>query len=304
MFGFGYFKGQPTDYIMRFTSGRKRQEGLGLAFYYWAFNTQIVAAPTVGIDANFVFNEVTNNFQEVTIQGQLTYRVKDPKKAAELLNLRIDPVKYTYASDDLKSLSQRIVNVVRIETRAEVEKRALADVLRDSQGIAGEVAQRLGTTPALQGLGVELLSVYFLATKPTPEVGKALEAEFRETLLRKADEAIYARRGAAVDEERKIKEREMASDLALEEERKKLILKQGENALQEADNRGAALEREAKFRALALEMELAALSKTDARVLLAAALRDLGLNAAKVGNLTFTSEILASLLNPAAEKSQ
>jgi len=33
-------------------------------------------------------------------------------------------------------------------------------------------------------------------------VGKALEAELREALLRKADEAIYARRAAAVDEEK------------------------------------------------------------------------------------------------------
>ena len=294
--GFQYFKGQPTDYILRFTSGRRRAEGLGLAFYYFTFNTQIVAVPTVSIDASFVFNEVTNNFQEVTIQGQLTYRIKEPKRAAELLNLRIDPAKYAYASDDLKSLSNRIVNVVRIETRAEIEKRALADVLRDSQGIAGEVAGRMGSAAAFQTLGIELLNVYFLSAKPTPEVGKALEAEYRETLLRKADEAIYARRGAAVDEERKIKERELASDLALEAERAKLIVKQGENALAEAENRGAAMEKEAAYRAKALEKEMAVLNQTEPRVLLAAAVRDLAANAGKVGNLTITSEMLASLL--------
>ena len=294
--GFQYFKGQPTDYILRFTSGRRRAEGLGLAFYYFTFNTQIVAVPTVSIDASFVFNEVTNNFQEVTIQGQLTYRIMEPKRAAELLNLRIDPAKYAYASDDLKSLSNRIVNVVRIETRAEIEKRALADVLRDSQGIAGEVAGRMGSAAAFQTLGIELLNVYFLSAKPTPEVGKALEAEYRETLLRKADEAIYARRGAAVDEERKIKERELASDLALEAERAKLIVKQGENALAEAENRGAAMEKEAAYRAKALEKEMAVLNQTEPRVLLAAAVRDLAANAGKVGNLTITSEMLASLL--------
>ena len=87
MFGLGYFKGQPTDYIQRYTSGAVRSEGMGLAFYYWRFNTQIVAVPTTSRDADFLFNEITSNFQEVTIQGQLTYRIREPKKAAEILNL-------------------------------------------------------------------------------------------------------------------------------------------------------------------------------------------------------------------------
>lgn len=297
MFGIGYFKGQPTDYIIRYTSGAVRQEGLGLAFYYWRHNTQIVAVPTTSIDANFVFNEITGNFQEVTVQGQLTYRIREPKKAGELLNLRIDPVNYARATEDLNALAQKVTNIVRIEARTEIERRALADVLRDARAIAAEVEGRVKQAAALAPLGVELLSVFFLSVRPTPEVGKALEAEYRETLLRQADEAIYARRGAAVDEERKIKEKELASDKALEEQRKELIGLQGANALQEAENRGIALEKEAQFKARAAESELAVLRGIEPRALLAIALRELGQNAGKVGNLTITSEMLASLLN-------
>ena len=102
MLGIGYFKGQPTDYILRYSSGKVRQQGLGLAFYYWFFNTQVVAVPTTGQDADFVFCEITRDFQEVSLQGQLTYRIREPTKAAELLNLRIDPVKYTYVTEDLR----------------------------------------------------------------------------------------------------------------------------------------------------------------------------------------------------------
>jgi hypothetical protein len=195
MFGLSYFKGQPTDYIQRFSSGAIRKEGLGLAFYYWRYNTQIVAVPTTSRDADFLFNEITSNFQEVTLQGQLTYRIAEPKKAASLLNLRIDPDNYTYASDDLNSLAQKIINVVRIETRSEAEKRTLAEVLRDSRAIARVVEQRVREGEVLNPLGVELLSVFFLSARPTPEVAKALEAEYRESLMRQADEAIYARRG-------------------------------------------------------------------------------------------------------------
>jgi hypothetical protein len=99
-----------------------------------------------------------------------------------------------------------------------------------------------------------------------------------------------------VDEERKIKEKELSSDVALEQQRKELIVLQGSNALLDAENRGAALEREAQSRAKATELELAVLRSLEPRTLLALSLRELGQNAGKIGNLTITSEMLASIL--------
>jgi regulator of protease activity HflC (stomatin/prohibitin superfamily) len=213
MFGIGYFKGQPTDYILKYSSGRVTREGPGLAFFYLKYNTQIVAVPTGGIDANFVFNEITNNFQEVTLQGQLSYRIRNPKQTATLLNFTIDPVRHAYVSTDPEKLSGRITTVVQMETRSEIRCRTLEETRATRRRSPPRCS------PACAGAGpeagVELLSVYFLSTKPTPEVAKALEAEYRETLLRKADEAIYARRAAAVDEELKIKEKELNSDKAV-----------------------------------------------------------------------------------------
>lgn len=300
MFGIGYFKGQPTDYILKYSSGRVSREGPGLAFFYLKYKTQVVAVPTAGIDSSFVFNEITNNFQEVTLQGQLSYRIRNPKQTATLLNFTIDPIRHTYVSNDPEKLAGRITNIVQMETRSEIQRRTLEENLRDSQAIAAEVLARLRQGPALEALGVELLNVYFLSIKPTPEVGKALEAEYRETLLRKADEAIYARRAAAVDEERKIKEKELNSDKAIEEQRRTLIVLQGDNLLQEAENRGRALEQEAQHRARAAEAELAPFKALEPRQLLAFAMKELGANASQIGNLTITTEVLAGLLNGSA----
>jgi hypothetical protein len=142
-----------------------------------------------------------------------------------------------------------------------------------------------------------VLTVHFLSTKPTPEVAKALEAEYRESLLRRADEAIYARRAAAVAEEAKIKENELNSQIMLEQQRRKFIDLEGANQLQEAENRGKALEKEAEHRARALEREMKAYGTLDARSLLALGIRDLGANAQKIGNLNISPEILAELLS-------
>jgi hypothetical protein len=297
MLNIGYFKGLPTDYVMKYSSGKLRREGQGLAFLFWKHATQIVAVPTVSTDASFIFNEVTSTFQSVAIQGQLTYRIHDPKKAAELLNFTFDPVTRRYLSEDPQRLAQRIVNIVQMETRGVLATMTLEDVLARFESIADAVQNRMREGKPLAPLGAELMNVYFQSAKPTPEVGKALEAGYRETLLRKADEAIFARRAAAVEEERKIKENELATDVALEEKRKVLIGLQGANAREEAENSGRALEIEAGYRARAREMELAVFRTMEPRAVLAVAMEELGRNAERVGNLTITTEMLSSILN-------
>jgi hypothetical protein len=297
MLNIGYFKGQPTEYVLKYAGGRVAKEGAGLAFYYFKHKTQVVAVPTSSTDADLLFNEATNNFQAVTIQGQFTYRIQNPRQAAALLNFTLDPKTRSYVSNDPERLAQRITNVIQMETRGELQKRSLEEVLGSYEAIAASVQQRVKNGALLEPLGVELLSVYFVAAKPTPEVGKALEAGYREALLRKADEAIYARRAAAVAEERKIKENELDTEIALEERRRQLIDLQGDNARREAENRGKALELESQYRARAKEMELSAYRGLDPRTILSLALNEMGQNAGNIGNLTITSEILASLLN-------
>jgi regulator of protease activity HflC (stomatin/prohibitin superfamily) len=297
MFGIGYFKGQPTEYVIQFAGGQIRRKGRGLAFFYLAHDTQIVAVPESSTDAHFVFNEMTGNFQAVTVQGQCTYRISDPEKAAELLNFAIEPRTRTHISNDPDLLPQRIINIIQMETRSEIQKRSLEETLRQSERIAQAVLKRVAEEALLEPLGVELLSIYFVSARPTPEVSKALEAEYRETLLRKADEAIYRRRAAAVEEERTIKEKELNTAIALEEKRQALIELEGGNAQAEAENRGKALEKESEYKAKAMERELAVYGSLDPNTILSLGFKQIGENAGKIGNFTITSEILAALLD-------
>lgn len=300
MLNIGFFKAQPTDYVIQYVNGRVRKQGAGRAFYYLKHHTQIVVIPTSTKDTSFVFNETTHNFQAVTIQGQFTYRILNPAQAAELLNFAYDPRTNGYVSDDPERLPQRITNIIQMETRREVQQRTLEETLRDSQAIARAIQARIQEFKLLDTIGVELLSLYFVSAKPTPEVAKALEAPYRETLLRQADEAIYNRRAAAVEEERKIKENERNTEIALEEQRQQLIALEGENAQREAEFKGQAEEILAEHQARAAERALAVYKSADPRLVLAVGMREMGGNAERIGNLTITTEMLAALLNPQA----
>ena len=157
-------------------------------------------------------------------------------------------------------------------------------VLR-GEGLAHDVLAALVGDVELHESGLECLSLHFVQVRPTPEMSKALEAEQREALQRRADEAIYARRAAAVEQERKIKENELATEVLLEEQKKALIALQAEN-----------FENEARFHAKATEIELAPFKDTDPRTLMALAFRNIGANAQKIGNLTLTPDLLAAFV--------
>ena len=55
--------------------------------------------PLASADVPFVFPETTADFQSVTIQGQLTYRVADSKRLASLLDFTIDKRNTSYFAD-------------------------------------------------------------------------------------------------------------------------------------------------------------------------------------------------------------
>src|SRR5437773_11316463 len=100
MLGLKFIKVQPTTYLLQYRGGAVVREGLGLSFFYYAPTTSLVAVPIESTDAPFIFQETTADFQAVTIQGQVTYRVADPKRLAGLLNYTLLPNGQGYASDD------------------------------------------------------------------------------------------------------------------------------------------------------------------------------------------------------------
>jgi regulator of protease activity HflC (stomatin/prohibitin superfamily) len=173
MFGIRYIKVDPTVFMLQYVKGDIRREGTGLSFFYYEPKTSIVAVPIVSTDTPFIFNEITADFQHVTIQGQLTYRIADPKQVASLLNFTLDPRNQQYVSDDPEKLAQRIINVTQVLTRSEVKSRDLQTALGVLDTMTQQVLAGLKVSEALSTLGIEILDFVILSLKPTPELPPA-----------------------------------------------------------------------------------------------------------------------------------
>src|SRR5213594_1680512 len=157
-----FMKAPPTTYVLQFKHGRVKREGRGLSFLYHAPTSTIVLVPLASADVPFVFNEVTADFQAVTLQGQLTYRVADPRRLAALLDYSLAPGG-GYTSDDPDKLSERLVQATQILARAVVQRRLLREALASSEAVVAEVLAGLRAGEAVTMLGVEILGLSVLS---------------------------------------------------------------------------------------------------------------------------------------------
>jgi regulator of protease activity HflC (stomatin/prohibitin superfamily) len=221
MFGLKYIKADPSTHLMLFKKGNVIQEGVGVSFFYYAPSSSLVAIPSNSKELPFVFRLQTADFQELSLQGQITYRIEKPREAAKMLNFTIEPTGQ-YVSDDPKKLDERVQRAVQVLLRNHIESMTLKNASTCARQLTLDLKQGLGSIDAITSLGVGITDVSLTAIKPTPETGKALEAEIRESLLKEADSAIYARRLASIEQEKSVKESELETEKAIQKKQQDL----------------------------------------------------------------------------------
>ena len=223
MFGYRYIKVPPTVHLSQYSAGKVVRAGTGLSFFYFVPVTTLTAVPVGSTETPFILRETTLDFQEVSIQGQITYRIADPARISKLLDFSLKNDGATYRSSDPEKVPTRILNALTVLTKAELGRRTLIQAVQAVQEIGAAVKMAIAQSDELTTLGIEVLSFSVLSIKPTPETMRALEAETRENLLRRADEATYARRNAALESERVIKENELQTEIVIEQKKRQIV---------------------------------------------------------------------------------
>lgn len=332
MFGINYIKFDSMTYVIKFKNGKIDKEGRGLSFFYFAPTTSISAVPMGSNNLPFIFSETTKDYQTVNIQGQISYKVSNPKLLAELLDFTVDE-KGMYKKDDSEKLNQRIINDAQTSTSTYIHSLGLKDAIRSAKTIEQRITEGLAASQAISMLGIDILGVSILGVRATPEMERALETETREQLQQEADQAIYGRRNFAVEQERRIKESELNTEIAVEEkkkqisekrmeadvqkaendrklremkvqadisvenQRKNLIDQKTANDRKEADTQGYQIEAMLKpYKGVDWKTLTALSSNGDARFNIALAFRQLAENADKIGHLNITPDLLDTLL--------
>lgn len=335
MLGIRFVKFQPSDYIFKYKKGKLVEEGFGLSFYYYSPTTSIASVPSGSTETPFIFEEITSDYQTVTIQGQVTFRIVNQKKIIELLNFQLDSKGLNYISTDPTKLTQRIINLVRILAKRILKDLTLKEAIKSSESLAVGIIDTIRKEEEIEVFGLEILGLSILSIMPNKETARALETQTREEILKMADNAIYERRNASIEQERIVKENEFNTEIAIENKKRQVRETQieAERSVQQKENQikddqlkfDTSLElnrkdlislsvensnMEADSRAYELSALMKSFENVDSGViqalasmnmkpeqLIALAFQGLSDNAQKIGQLNITPDLLNGLIN-------
>ena len=314
-----HLRAEPTSHVMRYRRGNLAAEGPGLAFWFRPISTAVAEVPLDDRELPFLFHARSRDFQELTVQGVISFRVAEPGRLARRVDFTIDLVSGRWSEAPLEQVAGLLTQLAQQFVIDELVTLDLRAILADGvAAIRDRIADGLAAEPALAELGLEVVAVRVAAVAPSADMEKALQQPSREAIRQQADQATFPRRATAVDSERAIAENELANRIELARREEQLVAREGANQRRRAEEDAAAAkvaaeaedERERMTSAreadaidlveqarLRAERDRAEIHKQiPPQVLLALALQELAGQLPNVEHLTITPDLLVPAL--------
>jgi regulator of protease activity HflC (stomatin/prohibitin superfamily) len=308
-FGFAaLLRSEASSYVIRYRNGRAVRSGRGLAFWFRPQRASIAELPMDDRDTALFVKGRSKDFQDVAVQGRISWRVADPQRLAERVDFTIGLFAGKHNGDPIDQIESRFGGLAHQAAAQYLMERPVRELLDAGlEPLRQRIEAALIDSPALSEIGVETITVRLSSIAPSSELERALQTPTFEALQQKADEAMFERRALAVDKERAIAENELANKVELARREKQLIAEEADNqraravAAAEAGQVAAAAEAERirsveAARAEAEHGHMAVYKDVPGDVLLALAARDFAAKLETINELNVTPDLIASLV--------
>ena len=314
-----HLRGTETTHVRHVRNGKLLHEGIGGSFWFRPLGAVLSELPVDDRELPLFFHAQTRDFQDVSVQATVTFRIVEPQRAAQRIDFSISPETGEYRATPLEQ-----VNTILSETAQQYALAVLANTPLTEALVSGVVAVRdavgagLASDARLTETGIAVVGTRVVAIRPEPTVEKALQTPTREQLQQEADRATYERRAVAVERERAIAENELQSQIELARREEQLVTQRGLNSRRAAEEEAAAgqIQTEAEVartrrrdearaegvqvvgtaEAAAEAARLTAYREVSEGVLLALAVRELAANLPQIDSLVLTPELVTPLL--------
>jgi regulator of protease activity HflC (stomatin/prohibitin superfamily) len=302
------FRSDASAHVQLFRSGHRVRSGRGLAFWFRPDGASISEIPMADRQLPFVLKGQSADFQELSVQGIVTWRVADPEVLGDRVDFTLDLRTGLHIGEPMDQVNTLLVSLIGQFTNAQLARFGVRDLL--DAGVAplqAVVAEGLVADTSLADIGLALVGIRIASLQPSSELARALQAPTFESLQQQADEAIFARRALAVEKERAIAENELNNQIELAARQKDLIARETANDQARAEGQAEAIKVHAEAEAgrirtvdqAAADMEQARMSvyrELPPAVLMGLAARDFAGKLERIDNLSITPDMLSSLL--------
>lgn len=225
-----HLRGEPTAHVLFFRDGKLRRSGRGLSFWFAPLGASLAEVPLDDRELPFLFHGTTADFQEVTVQGVLMYRVVAPEILAQRVDFTLDTRTGAHTKQPLDKLAMVLTQRAQELATADLARSPLRALLQEgAPRLRDAIHGGLEDDEGFTSMGLEIVSTRVASVKPTSEMERALQMPTREAIQQQADEATFARRALAVEKERAIAENELQSKIQLAQQEERFIDQQGQN---------------------------------------------------------------------------
>ena len=314
-----HLRAAPNAHVRYLRKGTLAHEGVGAAFWFRPLTAAISEVPVDDREQPLLFHARTADFQDVTVQATVTYRIADVATAAARVDFGVDPSTGAWRGSPLEQIGGLLTELAQQHALDLIATMPLTDALaRGMTAVRERIGVGLSGDQRLTETGVAVIDVRVVAVRAEPDVEKALRTPMREQVQQDADRAVYERRAVAVERERAIAENELQSRIELARREEQLVEQEGVNERRRATEQAAAeriatearAERDrllADARADATRLvgvaeadaegaRLAAYRDLEAATLLGLAVKELAGHLPAIGTLNLTPDILTGLV--------
>jgi len=304
-----HVRSNPNAYILHYRRGNVVRSAPGIAFWAWPLSDSVVEVPTDDRDLTLVIHGRSADYQEVTVQGIVTYRTADPARLAGRVDFSLDLASGTYVSEPITRVEVLLSQLAQEEVLRYLARTPIRELLSDGiTRLRGAVDAALATAPQLPEFGLVVSGVRITGIRPNPDLEKAIEAPVRERIKQESDEAAFSRRALAVEKERAIAENELQSRIELARREQQLIEQEGANAQRRATDAAASSGIDAAAEAARIETiegarqrvesnRLAAFQALSAPALATVAATAFAEHLTSIDTLQITPDLLSSISN-------
>ena len=240
-FGVKHIRSEASFHVVHYSAGARVRSGRGLSFWFLPLSASVAEVPVDDQELSLLVQSRSADFQAVSAQLSVTWRVLDPDRLADRVDFSIHLSAGAWLRQPLDKISGMLGQIVQQVATDYIVRTRLAELLeRGVEALTDRVREAFGAASGLVELGLTVVNVAVPAIRPSPDVEKALQTPAREAIQQEADKATFERRDGkpsqllslralAVDRERAISENELNNRIALAHKEERLIEQQGAN---------------------------------------------------------------------------
>jgi len=230
-----HLSSEPSFHLLRYKKGVLKKSGRGLSFLFFPMGTSVAEVPVDDRELTLTLKGRAKDFQEITMNGTVIYRVTNPELLSNRMDFTIDLETGVYLKQPLDQIASLLISLAQQSISKYMAALNVQDLLSSGLEAAQScIANSLLDDKSLADMGIEIVSTRIFDMRPTPELEKALETPTRESIQQQADEAAFSRRALAVEKERAIAENELKNQIELTKREHLLIAQKGENTKRSA----------------------------------------------------------------------